>query len=410
MLDIPSREGGTSKPRARLLIAAGNQAELYHLARLLSDSYDVTLLRTPSFGLLAHLTGTASIRAAYRLSGVSRVIEVCWLAWLAERLTFRMRLLRRFHASAINIALRQTSRRYAAIARREKPDHVIGNFMLCRDLIALRPDTILNYPFVAPDMATFDAWDRAYDATEREGFFSGHGHSEWVLDELNHAGTILCGSRYARETLEAFGLPEDCLAVIPFGFDETLFHPVGRQDNAERNKPLKVLFVGPRTYRKGADIIEKLADEIAEFPQIGQLTIVGRGWESRFCRFSGSLVQLRGKVSQQALADLYRSHQFLLMPSRAEGMGLIGLEAKACGCVPIVSDRGPDEYVVDGVDGMIVHDHTAEAWKTVLRRRVDLATFLTLTGPARERAREFTWSQYAREVADVLQKVDGFRS
>lgn len=349
------------------------------------------------------------MRSSYDLSSVSRVIEVGKLAWLVERLAFRLPVLRHFHANVINMAFRHTARRYAAIARRLSPDHIVGNFLICRDLIAIRPDTILNYPFVAPDATVFQAWDRAYDATEREGLFTGPDHLNWVRDELFRAGTVLCGSHYARESLEDFGVSSDRLAVVPFGYDENLFRPDQRKDIRSDQK-VKVLFVGPRTYRKGADIIERIAACIDEYPRISNLTIVGRGWESRVRRFEGTKVQVHGKVSQEALAAFYRNHQFLLMPSRAEGMGLIGLEAKACGCVPIVSNRGPDEYVADKSDGIIVSDQSAEAWKSALRDCVNWKTFNRLTGPATNRARDFTWAHYAKRVSNVLKKNSGAKS
>jgi glycosyltransferase involved in cell wall biosynthesis len=59
--------------------------------------------------------------------------------------------------------------------------------------------------------------------------------------------------------------------------------------------------------------------------------------------------------SHQVLVDLYQRAGMFVLPSDEEGLGVVLLEAMACG-VPAVSTRsgGPDGILADGVDGYLV--------------------------------------------------------
>src|SRR5215472_14084586 len=67
-----------------------------------------------------------------------------------------------------------------------------------------------------------------------------------------------------------------------------------------------------------------------------------------------------GALRNEALADLYRSAEALVFPSllgrrhQQEGMGLVPLEAIACGC-PVIASRLPavTEIVQEGKTGLL---------------------------------------------------------
>ena len=69
------------------------------------------------------------------------------------------------------------------------------------------------------------------------------------------------------------------------------------------------------------------------------------------------------------IAEVWRDHHALLMPSRMEGMPLALKEAMVCGRVPIVTDVGGNaELVEDGVDGFIIKAPTAQLLDEALER------------------------------------------
>jgi glycosyltransferase involved in cell wall biosynthesis len=54
-----------------------------------------------------------------------------------------------------------------------------------------------------------------------------------------------------------------------------------------------------------------------------------------------------GRISKNELANLLRRSKILLDPSLIEGLGLVALEAAACGCVPVINSRNSYEGLID---------------------------------------------------------------
>jgi len=81
----------------------------------------------------------------------------------------------------------------------------------------------------------------------------------------------------------------------------------------------------------------------------------------------------------EEMAMMYSRSDFYLSFSRFEGSPLPPLEAMACGCIPIVTSIGVEDYLVDGENGFLVEPDNpvaaVEIMKSVLaddRRRRQL--------------------------------------
>ena len=88
-------------------------------------------------------------------------------------------------------------------------------------------------------------------------------------------------------------------------------------------------------------------------------TIVGAGPQrrrmERYLRTHGlDWVELPGRVDKEELRRLHRSADVYLTTARLEAFGIAPLEARAAG-LPVVAPRGTgvDDFVVDGVDGLL---------------------------------------------------------
>jgi glycosyltransferase involved in cell wall biosynthesis len=118
---------------------------------------------------------------------------------------------------------------------------------------------------------------------------------------------------------------------------------------------------GPPRERRGLLIVsafapyKRLDDAVEAANRLRlPLTVAGSGPErARLERSAGETVRLVGTPSDEALRELYRSAEALLMPGE-EDFGIVPVEAQACGTPVIALGRGgARETVVDGRTGVL---------------------------------------------------------
>lgn len=74
------------------------------------------------------------------------------------------------------------------------------------------------------------------------------------------------------------------------------------------------------------------------------------------------VVRFEGRVSEERLTSLYTGASLFVLPSSQEGLGIVMLEAMACGTPVVATDcGGPEGIVLEGQTGQIVPNHNADA-------------------------------------------------
>jgi len=94
---------------------------------------------------------------------------------------------------------------------------------------------------------------------------------------------------------------------------------------------------------------------------------------------------------------MYQRAAVFALPSDDEGLGMVILEAMACG-VPVVATRcgGPEGVITEGTDGFLVARDDAVALATRLQALLDSHTLNEALG---RHARATIEARYAEEVA-----------
>jgi glycosyltransferase involved in cell wall biosynthesis len=217
--------------------------------------------------------------------------------------------------------------------------------------------------------------------------------------EYDSATRLLCPSDFVASTFRDAGVPAERLARHRYGYDPARFDAAGREDDGRQ---FTVAFVGRGEPRKGLHYalrawLDSGAAESGRFVIVGAIDPDYR--EVLAPLLAHPSVDERGHVADPAA--LMRSCDALVLPSVEEGSALVTYEARACGCVLVVSDR-TGAVATDGVDAFV---HAARDQDALTGHLRTLATDPEQRGRMRaaalERAGELTWSAAGRVLADV---------
>lgn len=199
--------------------------------------------------------------------------------------------------------------------------------------------------------------------------FTMHGPTEFydlrhfrLPEKVADAAFVVCISDFARSQLMGLSDPEvwDRLQVVHVGIPVEQFTP-SRNGNGNTPAVPTILYVGRLVPEKGqAVLLEAVARLRAEGRDV-RVKLAGEG-ELRphleeLCRGTGieDLVTFLGPVSQERIRDLYAEAAIFCLPSFAEGVPVVLMEAMAMG-LAVVTTRiaGIPELVEDGAGGVVV--------------------------------------------------------
>jgi glycosyltransferase involved in cell wall biosynthesis len=213
-----------------------------------------------------------------------------------------------------------------------------------------------------------------------------------VRPTLRRAACVIVPSRFLERVFRAHGV---AVEIVPNIVDLALFHP---RDHARSGghvvvaRNLEDIYDIPTALRAFARIREQVPN--------ARLTIVGSGTaQAALERMSGELgladaVTFTGRIDNERMADLYRTVDLTLNPSRVDNMPVSLLEAMASG-VPIVSTNagGIPDMVEDGTTALLVPVGDAAGMAAAaLRVMNDPVLARSLRDAGFEAAQRYTWA------------------
>jgi glycosyltransferase involved in cell wall biosynthesis len=114
--------------------------------------------------------------------------------------------------------------------------------------------------------------------------------------------------------------------------------------------------------------------------------------------------------TREEMALFYSGADFYLSGSKIEGSPLPPLEAMACGCIPVVTPVGTDEYLEPGKNGLAVDgDDPRTAAEAILRVYADDGLRRSLIREGLRTARHRTPQRTAHFFEKLLLKIGGER-
>ena len=223
-------------------------------------------------------------------------------------------------------------------------------------------------------------------------------------EELKLSEHIFVASSFTKSTLGDFkgGLPP--ITIVPYGFPP-VYH--ARTYTPVKNRPLKVLFVGGLSQRKGIANLFAAVDAIGKHVE---LTVVGRKASDSCEALDNALAKHTWipSLPHAQVLELMREHDVLIFPSLFEGFGLVITEAMSQGTPVITTDRtaGPD-LIENGKNGWIVEAGSTEAIKNTIESILLQPEIVEAFGKAAmQTAQKRNWEMYGDELAKAISKID----
>ena len=219
--------------------------------------------------------------------------------------------------------------------------------------------------------------------------------------ELALAELVICPSRFVMDSLPAQTRAATPCIVAPFGSPE--LHLQSEPSRPDSNRPLRILFAGSLTQRKGlADLfaaMKMIKSSNVELVIMGSLLRPIDWYRERFANF----VYHRPRPHNQVLR-LMQGCDLLVLPSIVEGRALVLQEAMACGLALLATaNAGAEDLIQEGETGFLVPIRApAEIAKKIDWCATNREAVSGMGIAAQKRARELTWRSYGDTVVAAI--------
>jgi glycosyltransferase involved in cell wall biosynthesis len=225
-------------------------------------------------------------------------------------------------------------------------------------------------------------------------------------EELQLAEVVLCPSTFVEQSIpEEMRRAKVCVRA-EFGSPRVSLSPLRALNNT--NAPLRVLFAGSMTQRKG------LADLFAAMTLLGrkdvQLVVMGSSvapmsfYREQFPHFDYQPTRPHNEV-----LELMQKCDVLALPSLVEGRALVQQEAMACGLPLLVTpNAGGEDLIEEGRTGFLVPIRSPEAIAEKVAWFADnRAALPAMREAAQRKAAGYTWEKYGARVSAAVRHVLG---
>jgi starch synthase len=258
----------------------------------------------------------------------------------------------------------------------------------------------------------------------------GYRVSSWVeRTAYEHADAIIAVSDGMRaDVMDCYPtVHPERLHVVRNGIDSTVYRPVEETDvvrrlGADPARPI-VAFVGRITRQKGLGHLLAAAHHIdhdaqlllcAGAPDTSEIEAEARAAVAKLSAARPGVIWVPDMLPIEDIRQVLSAATVFACPSVYEPLGIVNLEAMACGTAVVASAVGGiPEVVDDGVTGLLVpyNEQDPEGFQRALARRVnellaDPDRVAAMGQAGRKRAiSEFSWSTAADRTMRVYQQL-----
>jgi 1,2-diacylglycerol 3-alpha-glucosyltransferase len=300
------------------------------------------------------------------------------------------------------------------ILKKEKVDIIHSHGMGPMGLAAIWYSKILNVPLIGTLHTNIQEATHYLFKSEKLKHFSKKIAWNYLRLYFNACDLTTVPSSIIKNECEKHGMKN--VVVHSFGIDLKIFN--GKKERSNEDE-IKILYVGRLVKEKNLDVVIKAARKIEngieeEFKKRTRFVIVGdgpaRGYYEGLVKRYGvkDLFLFTGMVKHEQTVRYYRDCDLFIFPSKFETLGLVSIEAMACG-LPVVGARylAIPEIVKDGLNGFLFDpddpDDCYEKVLLALKRRKELSKGAAKT------ARSYSIEKKCTELLELYKSVSNRR-
>ncbi len=203
------------------------------------------------------------------------------------------------------------------------------------------------------------------------------------------------------------GISASAITIVPNGVDISRFVPLD-----EERQPL-IVYVGTLIKRKGVSYLIEAMAEVAQAHPHSRLVVVGEGPErASLEQLTTSLtltpfVRFVGARSPEDVRTWMQRAKIFVLPSLEEGLGVVLLEALACGTPIVASNVGGIPDVVTPDVGVLTLSADSRSLSTAIGHLLAAeAHWQAMSKNARKRAEEiYDWQKIAEQFVTIYRQM-----
>ncbi len=213
--------------------------------------------------------------------------------------------------------------------------------------------------------------------------------------------TIVTPSQWLADLVKESFLQKYPVKVIHNGIDLSVFKPTPStwKEDHDIDKPIVMACAAVWDQRKGFKDVLELADLLPEY----QIVIVGIS-KKQADSLPGHIIGIQRTESVEELAQIYSSADIFANPTYEEVLGLVNIEALACGTPVVTYDSGGSPECINESSGVVVTkgniSELAEAIKSTTKEsRISMLSCI-------KQASEFNKNHKFLEYLTILKSIE----
>jgi teichuronic acid biosynthesis glycosyltransferase TuaC len=200
------------------------------------------------------------------------------------------------------------------------------------------------------------------DVTLHFQHYFGRKLGLWAVSSASHV--LVVSESLRRTVVDDYGADREKITVIPNGVDVTRFEPIPQREAQNRlglgADSFRMLYVGAITRSKGIEYLLRALRLLRKSQASAELVLVGEGDYQRQAMSLADEMGIAGSVTfagqrpNEEIPLWMNACDLLVLPSLAEGFGVVLIEAMACGRPVVATACGGPEDIVTPQTGILV--------------------------------------------------------